>query len=93
MSEPGVARYAGTYGNGRQVRASFGDSSVFRNTNLEDAAHLAEMLTRTDRDVTNEEMRISFGFPGSYNSGGNTSLVEYQFQNPEAIYKMTNCCC
>jgi hypothetical protein len=93
LSAPGVASYTGSYGDGMPVHTGFGNSSVFRNSKHEDAAHLAEMLTRTDRDVTNEEMRVSFGFPGSYNSGGNTSLVVYQFQNPEVIYKMKKVCC
>ena len=90
LSAPGVAYYPTKNAEGKT--ADFGNNTVFRDTKHPDSSLVAEVFTRIHCPVDNEELRVCFGIPASYR-GRNVSPIQYQFQNPKAIYKMEQLCC
>ena len=89
LGSPGCAWYWSDKGKADVA----GGASMFINLNHSDASYAIGILkTPNKKPTTMEELRKVFGFPASM-EGGIDSLIEYQFQNPEEIYKIKNCCC
>lgn len=89
LSMPGVAYYViDSKGN----TVDFGENAVFRNIRHPVSDLVEEVFTRTDRPVTTEELRVCFGFPSRYDKRTGSYIV-YQFQNPEELFNIDECCC